>query len=161
MRAFTIFIFLFTVVMLSTPPATDSTAGENELTPKLDNQLSQADLWVLRLASDFSIIQSKIADMIVHDNLSNRTKDHLKLIEKTLRGEVIRVVSAARRGDRDTVRALLPTVTRQVRRQILILIENDGVARQWAAARGRTYEMAGRNRLPGPEMIRLALAQIE
>ncbi|MCH7943284.1 MAG: hypothetical protein IIB67_08640, partial [Proteobacteria bacterium] len=105
--------------------------------------------------------QSKIADMIVHDNLSNRTKDHLKLIEKTLRGEVIRVVSAARRGDRDTVRALLPTVTRQLRRQILILIEDDGVARQWVAARGKTLEMVTRNTLSGPEVLLIALARIE
>ena len=132
MRAFTIFLILFTFVMLSTQPATESAAGANEFTPRVESGFSRTDPWVLRLASDFSIVQGKIADMMVHDNPGNRTTDHLVRIEKTLREDVMRVIGAAAMGDHEMVRVLLPTVARQVRQQILILVEDDGVARQWA-----------------------------
>ena len=161
MRAFTIFLILFTFVMLSTQPATESAAGANEFTPRVESGFSRTDPWVLRLASDFSIVQGKIADMMVHDNPGNRTTDNLVRIEKTLREDVMRVIGAAAMGDHEMVRVLLPTVARQVRQQILILVEDDGVARQWVAARGKTWEMASRNSLLGPEASVIALARIE
>ena len=56
MRAFTIFLLLFSFVMLSTPPSSESSVGAEELTPRVENRLTQIDLGVLRLASDFSIM---------------------------------------------------------------------------------------------------------
>ena len=99
--------------------------------------------------------------MMVHGELGGRAKDDLLRIEKTLREDVMTVVGAAAAGDHDAVRALLPTVTRQLRRQILIVIKDDGVARQWVAARGKTLEMVTRNTLSGPEVLLIALARIE
>ena len=161
MRPYAIFLILFTLVMLSTPPATESAADANELSVGAVSGLSRTDLWVLRLASDFAIVQSRIADMMVHDELGGRAKDDLLRIEKTLREDVMTVVGAAVAGDHDAIRLLLPTVARQLRRQILILIEDDGVARQWVAARGKTLEMVTRNTLSGPEVLLIALARIE
>ena len=99
--------------------------------------------------------------MMVHGELGGRAKDHLLRIEKTLRQEVMTVVGAAVAGDHDAVRVLLPAAARQLRRRILILIEDDGVARQWVAARGKTLEMVTRNTLSGPEVLLIALARIE
>ena len=161
MRPYAIFLILFTFVMLSTPPASAPAADANELSAGAVSGLSRNDLWVLRLASDFSIVQSRIADMMVHGELGGRAKDHLLRIEKTLREDVMTVVGAAAAGDHDAVRVLLPTVTRQLRRQILIVIEDDGVARQWVAARGKTLELVTRNTLSGPEVLLIALARIE
>ena len=161
MRSYAIFLILFTFVMLSTPLVTDSAADANELSAGAVSGLSRNDLWALRLASDFSIVQSRIAEMMVHGELAGRAKDHLLGIEKTLREDVMTVVGAATAGDHDAVRVLLPTVTRQLRRQILIVIEDDGVARQWVAARGKTLELVTRNTLSGPEMLLIALARIE
>ena len=161
MRPYAIFLILFTFVMLSTPPVTDSAADANELSAGAVSGLSRNDLWALRLASDFSIVQSRIAEMMVHGELAGRAKDHLLGIEKTLREDVMTVVGAATAGDHDAVRVLLPTVTRQLRRQILIVIEDDGVARQWVAARGKTLELVTRNTLSGPEVLLIALARIE
>jgi hypothetical protein len=164
MRAFTIFLLLFSFVMLSTPPSSESSVGAEELTPRVENRLTQIDLGVLRLASDFSIMQSKIADMILYRDLSDRTKNQLIVDEKTLRDAVISVVGAARIRDHDTVRALMPSVARQVRQQILILIEADSVARQWAAARNKTQEMAQEmaksNTRPGSARLLSALTEI-
>ena len=161
MRPYAIFLILFTFVMLSTPPVTDSAADANELSAGAVSGLSRNDLWALRLASDFSIVQSRIAEMMVHGELADRAKDHLLRIEKTLREDVMTVVGAAAAGDHDAVRVLLPAAARQLRRQILILIEDDGVARQWVAARGKTLELVTRNTLSGPEMLLIALARIE
>ena len=161
MRPYAIFLILFTFVMLSTPPVTDSAADANELSAGAVSGLSRNDLWALRLASDFSIVQSRIAEMMVHGELAGRAKDHLLGIEKTLREDVMTVVGAAAAGDHDAVRVLLPAAARQLRRQILILIEDDGVARQWVAARGKTLELVTRNTLSGPEMLLIALARIE
>ena len=161
MRPYAIFLILFTFVMLSTPPVTDSAADANELSAGAVSGLSRNDLWALRLASDFSIVQSRIAEMMVHGELAGRAKDHLLGIEKTLREDVMTVVGAATAGDHDAVRVLLPAAARQLRRQILILIEDDGVARQWVAARGKTLELVTRNTLSGPEMLLIALARIE
>ena len=161
MRPYAIFLILFTFVMLSIPPATESAADENELSAGAVSGLSRTDLWVLRLASDFAIVQSRIADMMVHGELGGRAKDHLLRIEKTLREDVMTVVGAAVAGDHDAVRELLPTVARQLRLQILILVEDDGVARQWVAARGKTLEMVTRNTLSRPEVLLIALARIE
>ena len=161
MRPYAIFLILFTFVMLSTPPVTDSAADANELSAGAVSGLSRNDLWALRLASDFSIVQSRIAEMMVHGELAGRAKDHLLGIEKTLREDVMTVVGAAAAGDHDAVRVLLPAAARQLRRQILILIEDDGVARQWVAARGKTLELVTRNTLSGPEVLLIALARIE
>ena len=169
MRSYAIFLILFTFVMLSTPPATESATESatetavdaNELSTGTVRGLSRTDLWVLRLASDFTIVQSRIADMMVRDELGGWAKDHLLRIDKALREDVMTVVGAAAAGDHDAVRVLLPTVARQLRRQILILIEDDGVARQWVAARGKTLEMVTRNTLSAPEVLRIALARIE
>ena len=161
MRPYAIFLILFTFVMLSTPPVTDSAADANELSAGAVSGLSRNDLWALRLASDFSIVQSRIAEMMVHGELAGRAKDHLLGIEKTLREDVMTVVGAAAAGDHDAVRILLPAAVRQLRRQILIVIEDDGVARQWVAARGKTLELVTRNTLSGPEVLLIALARIE
>ena len=83
MRPYAIFLILFTFVMLSTPPVTDSAADANELSAGAVSGLSRNNLWALRLASDFSIVQSRIAEMMVHDELAGRAKDHLLGIEKT------------------------------------------------------------------------------
>ena len=161
MRVFTTLLSLFTFVMLSASVTTESAAGGNDLTPGLESQLNQTDQWVIRLASDFSIIQSNLEEMIVHYNVSDRTKDRLKLLESTLRNDVMRVVTAARTGDRDTVRRFLPVIARQVRRQILDLTVNKGVSREWAAARTKAQETITRIVQVGPEAFRVALAQIE
>ncbi len=137
------------------------TAGGNDFTPRLENQLSETDQWVIRLASDFSIIQSNLEEMIVHYNVSDRTKDRLKLLEQTLRTDVMRVVTAARVGDRDTVRRYLPTIARQVQTQILVLTLNDDVIRAWAAARTQAQETITHIAEIGPEAFRAALARIE
>ena len=161
MRVFTALISLFTFVMLSASITTESAAGGNDLTPRVENQLNQTDQWVIRLASDFSIIQSNLEEMIVHYKVSERTKDRLKLLEATLRADVMRVVTAARVGDRDTVRRYLPAIARQVQQQILVLTVNDDVTRQWAAARTKAQETITRIAQIGPEAFRIALAQIE
>ncbi|MFP6731130.1 MAG: hypothetical protein VCD50_13330 [Alphaproteobacteria bacterium] len=161
MRALTFFLSLFTFVMLSIPSSSESTAGVEKLTPNAEIQLTQTDLTVLRLASDFSVNQSKISDLIVNGHLSDRSKECFIVVEKTLRHEVIRVVSAARIRDHDTVRALLPALAGQVRQQILILLEADSVARQWASARSKSREMAERSMLPGSELLLSALAEID
>jgi len=58
----------------------------------------------------------------------------------------------------------MPSVARQVRQQILILIEADSVARQWAAARNKTQEMAQEmaksNARPGSARLLSALTEI-
>lgn len=161
MRAFTTLLSLFTFVMLSISTTTESTAGGNDLTPRLESQLNQTDQWVIRLASDFSIIQSNLEEMIVHYNVSDRTKVRLKLLERTLRGDVMRVVNAARIGDRDTVRRFLPAIARQVQQQIFVLTVNKKVTYQWAAARTKAQETITRIAQLGPEAFGLALAQIE
>ena len=161
MRVFTALISLFTFVMLSASITTESAAGGNDLTPRVENQLNQTDQWVIRLASDFSIIQSNLEEMIVHYKVSERTKDRLKLLEATLRADVMRVVTAARVGDRDTVRRYLPAIARQVQQQILVLTVNDDVTRQWAAARTKAQETITRIAQVGPEAFRIALAKIE
>ncbi len=161
MRVFTTLLSLFTFVMLSASVTTESAAGGNDLTPRLERQLSQTDQWVIRLASDFSIIQSNLEEMIVHYNVSDRTKDRLKLLESTLRNDVMKVVTAARIGDRDTVRRFLPVIARQVQQQILVLTVNDDVTRQWAAARTKAQETITQIAQIGPEAFRVALAQIQ
>ncbi len=140
MRGFKIFLSLFAFAMLSAPSAIDSAAGGSRATPRLESEPGHADIWVFRLAGDFSIIQSKIADMIVHDDLSARKKERLKLIEKTLRDDVMKIATAALKGDHDTVHRLLPEVARQVRQQIIILIVNDDVIRRWVAVRSKAGE---------------------
>ena len=161
MRAFTTLLSLFTFVMLSASITTPSAAGERDLTPKVERQHSETDQWVIRLASDFSVIQSNLEEMIVHYNVSERTKVRLKLLEQTLRADVMRVVTAANLGDRDTVRRYLPAVYRQVQKQILVLTVNKGVTRQWAAARIQAQETITQIAQVGPEAFRAAIAQIE
>ena len=135
MRTFKYLISVLTLVMLSASITTETAAGENQSTPRLVGPASQTDQWVIRLASDFSIIQSNIEEMIVHYNVSDRTKDRLRLLEQTLRDDVMKVITAANLGDRETVRRYLPAIARQVQQQILVLTVNKGVTRQWAAAR--------------------------
>ncbi len=162
MSAIKTFFSVLTIVMLSASITTETTAGENELTPKLVGQTDQTDQWVIRLASDFSIIQSNIEEMIVHYNVSDRTKDRLKLLEQTLRDDVMKVVNAANRGDRDTVRRYLPAVYRQVQQQILVLTVNKGVTRQWAAARTRAQETITQiAQVAAPETYSISLAKVD
>ena len=161
MRAITALLSLFTFVMLSTSITTETTAGENDLTPRLVGQTSQTDQWVIRLASDFSIIQSNVEEMIVHYNVSDRTKDRLRLLVKTLRHDVVKVISAANLGDRDTVRRYLPAVYRQVQQQILVLTVNKGVTRQWAAARTQAQETITQIAQVAPETFSYSLAQVD
>lgn len=160
MRAFTTFLSLFTFVMLSASFTTQAAAGETDQTPALENQLNETDQWVIRLASDFSIIQRNLEEMIVHYNVSDRTKDRLKLLEQNLRNDVMKVVIAAQNGDRETVRRFLPSIARQVQKQILVLTVNDEVTRQWAAARTKAQETITRVAQIGPEAFRIALADI-
>ena len=152
---------VFTLVMLSASITTETTAGENELTPRLVSQTGQTDQWVIRLASDFSIIQSNIEEMIVHYNVSDRTKDRLRLLEQTLRDDVMKVITAANLGDRDTVRRYLPAVYRQVQQQILVLTVNKGVTRQWAAARTQAQQTFTQIAQVAPETFNISLAQVE
>jgi len=147
--------------MLSASITTETTAGENALTPRLVGPASQTDQWVIRLASDFSIIQSNIEEMIVHYNVSDRTKDRLRLLEQTLRDDVMKVITAANLGDRDTVRRYLPAVYRQVQQQILVLTVNKGVTRQWAAARTEAQELISQASLVAPESVTITLAKVE
>ena len=161
MRVFTTLLSLFTFVMLSASIVTPSAAGGNDLNQQVQSQPSHADQWVIRLASDFTVIQSNLEEMIVHYNVSDRTKDRLKLLEATLRADVMRVVNAARAGDDDTVRRYLPAIARQVQKQILVLTVNDDVTIQWANARTKAQETITRIAQVGPEAFRIALAQIE
>lgn len=161
MRAFTAFLSLCTFIMLSASTTTESAAGMHEVTVGQESQLSQTDQWVIRLASDFSIIQSNLEEMIAHYNVSDGTKLRLKLLEKSLRDDVMRVVHAARIGDRDTVRRYLPAIARQVQQQILVLTVNDDVTRQWAAARTKAQETIMRIARIGPDTYRTAIALIE
>ena len=160
MRTITAFLSLCTFILLSTSATTESTAGTHVVTVGQESQLSQTDQWVIRLASDFSIIQSNLEEMIVHYNVSDGTKIRLRRLEKTLRDDVMRVVLAAQIGDRDTVRRYLPVITRQVQRQILVLTVNKGVTRQWAAARNKAQEMITQIAI-GPDTYRTAIALIE
>ncbi len=152
---------VFTLVMLSASITTETTAGENELTPRVVSQASQTDQWVIRLASDFSIIKSNIDEMIVHYNVSDRTKDILKHLEQTLRDDVMKVISAANLGDRDTVRRYLPAVYQQVQQQILVLTVNKGVTRQWAAARTQAQETIAQIAQVAPETFSFSLAEVK
>ena len=161
MRAFTAFLSLCTFIMLSASTTTESAAGMHEVTVGQERQLSQTDQWVIRLASDFSIIQSNLEEMIAHYNVSDGTKLRLKLLEKSLRDDVMRVVHAARIEDRDTVRRYLPAIARQVQQQILVLTVNDDVTRQWAAARTKAQETIMRIARIGPDTYRTAIALIE
>lgn len=161
MRILTTLLSLFTFVMLSASMVTESTAGGNDLTPGEESRLNETDQWVIRLASDFSIIQSNIEEMIFHYNVSEPTKDRLKLLEQTLRHDVMRVVTAALHGDRDTVRRFLPAIARQVQKQTLVLTVNGDVTREWAAARTKAQETIMQNAPLGPEAFRIALAQVE
>ncbi len=156
MRAFKTLLSVLTLVMLSASITTETTAGESQV-----SQASQTDQWVIRLASDFSVIQSNIQEMIVHYNVSDRTKDRLKLLEQTLRDDVMRVVNAANRGDRDTVRRYLPAVYRQVQQQILVLTVNKGVTRQWAAARTQAQETITQIAQVAPETFSISLAEVK
>ncbi len=161
MRAFKTLFSVLTLVMLSASITTETTAGENQVTPQLVGQVSQNDQWVIRLASDFSIIQSNIEEMIVHYNVSDRTKDRLRLLEQTLRDDVMKVITAANLGDRDTVRRYLPAVYRQVQQQILVLTVNKGVTRQWAAARTQAQETITQIAQVAPETFTISLAKVE
>ena len=163
MRTFKFLISMLTFIMLSASITTEATAGENQLTPRLVGPVSQTDQWVIRLASDFSIIQSNIEEMIVHYNVSERTKDRLKLLEQTLRDDVMKVITAANLGDRDTVRRYLPAVYRQVQQQILVLTVNKGVTRQWAAARTQAQEtitQIAQVAQVAPETFSISLAKV-
>ncbi len=161
MRAFTTLLSLFTFVMLSASITTPSAAGERDLTPKVESQLDTTDQWVIRLASDFSVIQSNLEEMIVHYNVSDRTKDRLKRLEQTLRADVMRVVTAARVGDRDTVRRYLPAIARQVQKQILVLTVNKGVTRQWAAARTQAQQIFSQIAQVAPGTFNITLAEVK
>lgn len=161
MRVFTTLLSLFTFVMLSASITTESAAGGYDQAPALENQLSETDQWVIRLASDFSVIQNNLEAMIVHYNVSDRTKDRLKLLEQNLRNDVMKVVIAARNGDQDTVRRFLPSVARQVQKQILVLTVNDDVTREWAAARTKAQDTISQVAQLGSEVFAIALAQIE
>ena len=161
MRMFTAFLSLCTFILLSASATTESTAGAHVVTVGQESQLSQTDQWVIRLASDFSIIQSNLEEMIAHYNVSDGTKIRLRRLEKTLRDDVMRVVLAAQIGDRDTVRRYLPVITRQVHRQILVLTVNKGITRQWAAARIKAQETITRIARIGPDTYRTAIALIE
>jgi len=159
MCTFKYLISVLTLVMLSASFTTETTAGESQLSSRLAGQVSQTDQWVIRLASDFSIIQSNIEEMIDHYNVSDRTKDRLHLLEQTLRADVMRVVTASNLGDRETVRRYLPAVYRQVQQQILVLTVNKGVTRQWAAARTEAQETITRIAQVSPQTFTLSLAE--
>ena len=161
MRAFKTLFSVLTLVMFSASFTTEATAGENQVTPQLVGQVSQTDQWVIRLASDFSIIQRNIEEMIVHYNVSDRTKDRLHLLEQTLRYDVMRVVAAANLGDHDTVRRYLPAIARQVQQQILVLTVNKDVTRQWAAARTEAQETITQIAQIAPETYTFTLAEIK
>ena len=159
MCTFKYLISVLTLVMLSASITTETTAGESQLSSTLAGQVSQTDQWVIRLASDFSIIQSNIEEMIVHYNVSDRTKDRLKLLEQTLRDDVMKVITAANLGDRETVRRYLPAIARQVQQQILVLTVNKGVTRQWAAARIQAQETITQIAQVSPQTFTLSLAE--
>ena len=135
MRAFKTLMSVLTLVILTASFNSAANAGENNVTPTLVGQPSQMDQWVIRLASDFSIIQSNIEEMIVHYNVSERTIVRLRLLEQNLRDDVMKVIVAANLGDQDTVRRYLPAIAREVQKQILVLTINKDVTRDWAAAR--------------------------
>lgn len=158
-----IFIILFSVFVfvMSTSISTSSTAGEHALIIESESRLSQIDQWVIRLASDFSVIQSNLEEMIVHYNVSDKTKDRLKLLEATLRHDVMKVIIAASIGDYDIVYRFLPSISRQVQTQILVLTVNKGVTRQWAAARIKAQETITQVAQIDLEMFRFAIAQIK
>ena len=158
MRAFKTLLSVLTLVMLSASITTQATAGENQATPQSVGKVSQTDQWVIRLASDFSVIQSNIEEMIVHYNVSDRTKDRLHLLEQTLRADVMRVVTASNLGDQDTVRRYLPAIARQVQQQILVLTVNKGVTRQWAAARTEAQETIMQIARVSPQTFTVSLA---
>lgn len=134
MRKFLMLISLLTFIVMTASIASPAMAGESIHNIKT-LEISQTNRWVIRLASDFTIIQSNIDEMITHYNVSDNTKARLHQLEQSLRFDVARVVNAMNAGDNETVLRYLPAIARQVQSQILVLTINDDVTREWAAAR--------------------------
>ena len=161
MRTFTILLSLFTLFLLPACANTQSATNGSASAPGSVSSLNQSDQWVIRLATDFSVIQSNLEEMITHPGVSDRTKVALKLLEQSLRQDVMRVVVAARTGDRDTVHRYLPSIARRVQKQILVLTISEDVTRQWAAARTKAHETITRIARLTPDTWQTVVAQLQ
>ena len=135
MRKLPILLSLFALVLLPAALTSQAQAGSTSDSSYSVNSQSETDQWVIRLATDFGVLQNNLEEMIMHPGVSDGTKIRLKLLEQALRDKVMKVVVAAREGDRDTVHRYLPSIARTIQKQILVLTISEDVTREWAAAR--------------------------
>jgi hypothetical protein len=138
MRKLSILLSLFALVLLPAALTSQAQAGSYSDSSTSVNSPGETDLWVIRLATDFGVLQSNLEEMIMHPGVSDGTKIRLKLLEQAFREKVMKVVAAAQNGDRDTVHRYLPSIARTVQKQILVLTISEDVTREWAAARTKT-----------------------
>ncbi|MFP6740651.1 MAG: hypothetical protein VCD33_03335 [Alphaproteobacteria bacterium] len=135
MRKLSILFSLFALVLLPAALTSQAQAGSYSDSSPSINSPGETDLWVIRLATDFGVLQNNLEEMIMHPGVSDGTKIRLKLLEQALRDKVMKVVVAAQNGDRDTVHRYLPSIARTIQKQILVLTISEDVTREWAAAR--------------------------
>lgn len=95
MRKLPKFFSLFALVLLPAAFSSQAQAGSTSDSSYSVNSQSETDQWVIRLATDFGVLQNNFEEMIVHPGVSDGTKIHLKLPEQALRDKVMKVVVAA------------------------------------------------------------------
>ena len=139
MRKLTVLLSLFVLTLspaiVPTQANVASTSGSS-----ISAIPNQTDERVIRLAADFGVLQNSLEEIVMYQGVSEATKIRLKLLEKTFREQVMRIVVAARDGDGETVHRYLPSTARSIRKQILALTSGEDVSREWAAARTKAYE---------------------
>ncbi len=161
MQKLTVLLSLFVLALSPALVATQAKADSNSVSTISATSQSETDKWVIRLATDFGVLQNNLAEMIAHQGVSDATKVRLKLLEEALRIKVMRVVVAAQNGDRETVHRYLPTIARSIQKQIFVLTISKDVTREWAAARTEAYESIITVAQLTPEIWGIVVAQIE
>ena len=161
MRKLTVLLSLFVLALSPALVSTQAEAGSNSGSTISATSQSETDKWVIRLATDFGVVQNNLEEMIRHPGVSDATKVRLKLLEESLRTKVMRVVVAAQNGDRETVHRYLPSIARSIQKQILVLTISEDVTREWAAARTKAYETIITIARLTPEHWSIVVAQIE
>ena len=160
MRKLTVLLSLFMLALSPVLVTTQAKAGIYSV-GSISATTSETDKRVIRLVTDFGVIQNNLEEMIMHPGVSDATKIRLKLLEESLRGKVMRVVVAAQNGDRETVRRYLPSIEPSIQMQILVLTISEDVTREWTAARARSYETITSVAQLTPEIWGSVVAQIE
>ncbi len=161
MRKLTVLLSLFVLALSPALVSTQAKAGSDSGSTISATSQSETDKWVIRLATDFGVLQNNLEEMIMHPGVSDATKVRLKLLEESLRTKVMRVVVAAQNGDRETVHRYLPSIARSIQKQILVLTISKDVTREWAAARTKVYESITAVAQLTPEHWGMVVAQIE